>query len=180
MTIPIGTALDDGNVRLEIVHTSADTGGELFELLATYAPGSRPPPPHYHPEQAEDFDVTAGALKFVLNGTPTIVRAGESIHIPARTVHFALNASAVEPATAQWRTRPALRSDEFFASVYAVETRGGHLLDRVLVARAFPREFTLASPPRVVQSCVFPLLAVIARLAGRRLPSVAPGLGTDR
>lgn len=169
MPIPNGTVLDDGNVRLEIVHTAADTDGALFEMRASYAPGSLPPPPHYHPEQAEDFDVTGGAIRFVLDGHEKVVGAGQSIHIPARTTHFAHNASAAEPATAVWRTRPALRSDEFFANVYAIANRGGGLLDKALLARSFPREFALSSPPRIVQSCVFPLLAALARGTGRRL-----------
>jgi quercetin dioxygenase-like cupin family protein len=79
--------LDSGSVRLEFTVTAADSGGELHEMRATYAPGSPLPPAHLHPTQTERFQVHEGALEFVVDGLASTVGAGEVLEVPPGAVH---------------------------------------------------------------------------------------------
>lgn len=168
-----GAVYDEGNVRLEIVRSARDTGGAFLEMAATYAPGSRPPPLHHHPVQEETFTIRRGALRFVVGRDARVVSAGDEIVVRPMTNHKAWNASATEAALVTWITRPALRTEEFFAVMYDLRQRRGGVLPMALVLRAHRREFALARVPGPVQTCVFGLLAPIARAFGHRLPDVA-------
>lgn len=169
-----GDTLDSGAVRLTFLETSADTRGELLRVEAVYAPSSPPPPRHYHPSQDEEFEVLEGALAFVIDGRAHTVRAGETVRVPARAVHEARNA-VDEPTRVIWTTRPALRTEQFFETIYGLVQDGlaapngrPGLLQSAAIAREFRPEFVLASPPLLVQTCVFGLLAPIARALGIR------------
>src|SRR5258708_3349353 len=107
-----GQVLRNGRLELTLLQTAATTGGALLEMDARYLPGSRPPPPHFHPMQEERFRIVEGSLHFVINGQPRDAHAGEEVVLPPRTVHAIWNASAV-PARVIWQTRPALRSEDF-------------------------------------------------------------------
>jgi hypothetical protein len=154
--------LETAELRLEMLRTH----GEVLEMIATYAPGSPPPPRHYHPLQREQFTVESGALTFFLDGRERIVRAGESVILEPGTVHSVRN-GADEPARARWETRPALRSAAMFEALCNMNRRGFNLLTAAAIAREFSSELVLASPPRAVQSCVFGLLAPLARVLGK-------------
>jgi quercetin dioxygenase-like cupin family protein len=154
--------IDDGNVRLELLKTE----GEVLEMVATYRAGSPAPPRHFHPQQEERFEIREGALWFEIDGVARIVRAGDVVIVPPRGVHRARNASSGEPAVVLWQTRPALRSAKFFESMY-LASRNKSVLRMVATAAEFRDEFVLASPPRVVQSCLFAVLAPIARVLGK-------------
>jgi quercetin dioxygenase-like cupin family protein len=113
----VGKVYDDGAVRLEVTVTGEDSGGELHEMQATYAPGSPFPPAHHHPAQDERFEVLEGTLTFVLDGEERQVVAGEVLEVPRGTVHQVRNAGEV-PAMARWQTRPALRTGEFHDAIH--------------------------------------------------------------
>jgi quercetin dioxygenase-like cupin family protein len=168
--VPAGSIYDNGSVRLEIVRAARDTGGRLLEMSATYAPGSPPPPRHLHPEQTETFTIRKGALRFELDDAVRLASAGEEVVVPRATVHSIRNASDRDEAVVTWVTRPALRTEQMFAALYDA-TRGGKtkLLPVSLVFHEFHREIALAKPPRIVQTCVFGLLAPIARMLGHRV-----------
>ena len=122
MTGP-GTVLDSGAVRMEFTATAADTGGELHEMRATYAPDSPLPPAHLHPSQRERFEVHSGALWFLVDGVARTVAAGEVLEVPAGAVHQVRNAGD-EPAEVTWQTRPALRTGEFHCAIHAARASG--------------------------------------------------------
>lgn len=162
--------LDNGSVRLEVVQSPAQTGGELLDLLATYRAGSPPPPRHFHPYQEERFEVRRGALWFEVDGVERVLAEGDRLVVPPGAVHRARNASADEEAIVVWQVRPALRTLELFRGLYA---RPNPLKTAALV-HEYSREFVLASPPRPIQSCVLAVLAPIARLLGQ-----GPGAGSS-
>lgn len=114
-----GTVLDSGTVRLEFLRSD----DEVHEMLATYAPGSPPPPAHLHPAQAERFEVRSGELLFVVDGVETTVRAGEAIDVAVGAVHTARNPGDV-PAVALWRTTPGLRTGAFHVAVAEAQASG--------------------------------------------------------
>jgi quercetin dioxygenase-like cupin family protein len=114
----VGNVYDDGTVRLEVTVTGEDSGGELHEMRASYAPASPFPPAHHHPAQDERFEVLEGTLTFLLDGDERQVGAGEVLEVPRGTVHQVRNAGDV-PATAVWQTRPALRTGEFHGAIHS-------------------------------------------------------------
>ncbi|MET0286264.1 MAG: cupin domain-containing protein [Polyangiales bacterium] len=162
--------LESATMRLQMLRTQ----GDVLEMLATYAPGSPPPPRHYHPLQREQFTVESGALRFFLNGAERVVRAGESVIIEPGTVHTVRNASASEPARTRWETRPALRSAEMFEAILEMQRQGANLLTAAAIGHEFRHEMVLAWPPRLVQSCVFGLLAPLARALGKGVSRAEP------
>lgn len=146
-----------------VLTTAADSDGEFYEQRVEYAPGSPFPPTHYHPSQDELFEIESGAMVFVVDGEEREVGAGESIEIPRGARHKARNASSAEPAVARWETRPALRSGEFFSTASHISTSP---LDGALLANEFRDVFRLSGPAAMA----VPVLAVVSRLTGRRLP----------
>lgn len=148
-------------------HLGADHGcrssGEVYEQRVEYLPGSPFPPTHYHPAQDEYFEVETGAMVYVVDGVDREVGAVESIQIPRRTSHKARNASSEEPAIVRWESRPALRSEEFFA---ATARLSGNPLDAALLASEYADVFRLSGPAGLA----VPALALLGRLTGRDQP----------
>lgn len=158
-----GMILEAPNMRLELLQTT----GEVLEMVATYGPGSKAPPAHFHPLQEERFEVQSGAFWFQVDGRERVLKAGEGLVIPAGGVHRIRNASLEEPATMHWETRPALRSAQLFQALYAMANRGTDLLSVAAIASEFRNEMVLASPPKLVQSCLFGLLTPLAKALGK-------------
>lgn len=154
--------LESKAMRLELLRTK----GDVLEMLATYQPGSPPPPLHFHPKQREIFAVRRGALCFRVDGRERVVTAGESITIEPRQVHSVRNVSPLEPAEAHWETRPALRSAQLFQALHHVQTHGMRPLEMSAILHEFRAEFALAAPPRCVQTCVLAFLGPLARSLG--------------
>ena len=89
---------------------------EALEVEASYAPGGSPPPAHFHPDQDEHFEVLAGSMTTVVDGRERVLETGDTIDIPAGTVHQMWNAGAV-PARMTWRTTPGGRTLEWFQAL---------------------------------------------------------------
>lgn len=145
-----------------IRRSGADTGGELLEVEAAWTGGGDLPPAHFHPSQDEHFEVTEGRLRVVIDGEERVLTAGDTLDVPRGTVH-AMTATDTG-ARATWQTRPALRTEEFFAAMDAAHQRGGSIADFVPVARAHRAEIRFTSPPQWLQRPLFAILAV----AGKR------------
>ena len=78
-------------------------------------------------------------------------------------------------ARVNWQTRPALRTEAFFETVWGlakddkVNDKGvPGLLRAVLIAREYEDVFRLASPPWAMQRLLFGSLAPVGRLLGYR------------
>jgi mannose-6-phosphate isomerase-like protein (cupin superfamily) len=145
--------------------------GELLELDAEWAPLEHRPPPHYHPRQAERFEVREGELSVEIDGELHVVGAGDAVDVPAGAAHKMWN-SAGTTTRASWQVGPALRTEDFFATVNAIRASGRHgkhgMLTPVgagVLLRAFPDEFRLALPGPV-QRPLATVLGGLARLRG--------------
>jgi quercetin dioxygenase-like cupin family protein len=90
---------DSGNVRhvgvvgdtYTILLTGNDTAGQ-FCLIDMHIPPGGGPPPHRH-DFEETFTVLEGELEATFRGTKVVVRAGESLNIPANAPHRFQNSS---------------------------------------------------------------------------------------
>ncbi|MGH3757900.1 cupin domain-containing protein [Actinophytocola sp.] len=150
---------------LTVRRSSADTGGELLEVEATWSGGGALPPAHFHPAQDEHFEVVDGGLRVLVDGAERLLEAGDVLDVPQGTVHAMTGAQ--DGARAIWRTRPAMRTEEFFAAMDEAQRRGGSLLDLVPVVRAHRAEFRLTTPPRWLQRPLFAVLGVAGKLVRR-------------
>ena len=104
-----------GGHRLKLIKTGDETGGELLEMEASYSGETGMPPAHFHPNQAERFEVLEGTMRAIVDGDERVYEAGESFDVPPGTPH---QMGAEGPARMRWEVRPALRTAEFFERLY--------------------------------------------------------------
>lgn len=163
-----------GGERLTIRKSGSETGGELLEMEAVYRPHSSPPPPHSHPFQEEQFEVLNGAFRVGLEGTEHVYQTGERFTVPANTIHWMHNVSD-EEGRLRWEVRPALKTGDFFATMWGLAADGKtgpngvpNLLQLAVILHEYRDEFRASSPPYIVQRLLFALLAPIGRLLGYR------------
>lgn len=174
--VEAGDALENpvSGQHLIIRNTAQDTGGELLEVEAVYTkPTPSRPPFHYHPRQEERFDVLSGRLNVVVNGRGRTLEEGEVLTVAPGVPHQMWAAQA--GARVNWQTRPALKTEAFFETVWGLAKDGKvndkgvpNLLRVALIAREYEDEFRLASPPWAAQRLLFGSLAPIGRLLGYR------------
>lgn len=135
-------------------------------------PGEAPEPVHVHPRQQKTFRVIEGELAVSIRGEKRVLRAGDELVVASDAPHSFWNESASE--VHYWQEfRPALRSAEFFATLFAL-ARDGKLNERgmpgMLQTAAsishFRDEIMVVSPPPWVQRLAFALLAPLARATG--------------
>ena len=161
-------------IETRFVQTGKGTGGQLLEMETTYPAHSHEPPPHYHPQQEEDFVILSGAMTARIDGQLHVLQQGDTLHIPANQVHSMWNHTG-EKTVLNWQVRPALDTE------YLIETATGlandgrtrpsgapNLLQAALLMLHFSKEFRLEKPPYAVQQILFRLLAPVAWLAGHR------------
>ncbi len=75
-----------------ILLSGKDTAGK-FCLIDMFVPPGGGPPPHRH-DFEETFTLLEGELEATFRGAKHVVRAGETIHIPANAPHQFHNSSA--------------------------------------------------------------------------------------
>jgi quercetin dioxygenase-like cupin family protein len=69
-----------------------ETAGR-FCLIDMYVPAGGGPPPHRH-DFEETFTLLEGELEFIFRGSRQVMRAGETIHVPANAPHQFHNSSS--------------------------------------------------------------------------------------
>lgn len=103
-----------------ILIAGKDTAGQ-FCLIDMYIPPGGGPPPHRH-DFEETFSVLEGELSVVFRGSRRVLRAGETINVPANAPHQFHNSSSA-PVRMLCVCSPA-GQEEFFMKVgVPVETR---------------------------------------------------------
>lgn len=96
-----------------ILLTGEDTAGR-YCLVDMQVPPGGGPPPHRH-DFEESFIVLEGEIEAVFRGARSVVRAGETVHIPANAPHQFQNKSE-RPARMLCICSPA-GQEEFFLAV---------------------------------------------------------------
>lgn len=113
-----------GGVTFEVLRSTAETAGELVELVFTLPPGRRGPPKHVH-EHLEEWEVIAGRLEARIEGERRTLEAGETLSIPPGTAHTFRNSSDA-PVRVRDRHQPAGRFEEFVRAEVALVADGLH------------------------------------------------------
>jgi hypothetical protein len=106
-----------------------------------------------------------GRLRVLVEGDERMLGPGDVLDVPRGSVHTMT--ATDDGARAIWQTRPALRTEQFFAAMSAAQDRGGSLLDFVPVARAHTAEVRFTKPPPWLQGPLFAVLGVASRLLRR-------------
>lgn len=157
---------------IKFLQTSKDTHGSMLEMESSFEPYSRPPAPHYHPFQEEEFKVISGELTVQINGLIKSVKAGETLVIPKSTVHSMWNCSAGKTVV-NWKVTPALNTENLFETGMglAMSGRAGKdgmplLLQGILLADRYSSEYRLARPGYRIQKIVFTILKPLALTVG--------------
>jgi quercetin dioxygenase-like cupin family protein len=96
-----------------ILLTGRETAGR-FCLIDMYVPPGGGPPPHRH-DFEETFTLLEGELDVVFRGAKQVIRAGETIHVPANAPHQFHN-SSTRPARMLCICSPA-GQEEFFMEI---------------------------------------------------------------
>jgi len=175
MAYPNKVISNPGNgMQLRFIQTARATDGALLEMEATYQPQSTEPPMHFHPSQAEDFLILDGEMMLRMNGATRILKAGDRLHIPARTPHAMWN-NGPAIAVTNWQVRPALNMEHFFETTIGLaadgKTNAGgvpNILQAALTVNKFAPVFRMTKPPYIVQKIIFGILTPVAYLLGYR------------
>jgi hypothetical protein len=161
-------------LTLRYLQTAADTDGQLLEMEATYEPSSIEPVEYFHPRQDEHFEIVEGTLQAQIEGERRELRPGDILDVPAGTRHSMWNGSDRQART-PWQTRPALRTEDFFETVFRLAREGKTSAKGVpnpvqlgAIAKAYRKEFRTTTPPPALQAVLLPLLSTIGRLFGYR------------
>jgi quercetin dioxygenase-like cupin family protein len=159
---------------IRFIRTGGETRGELLEMESSWQPHSAEPPMHYHPAQSEEFMVIKGELTVRINGITEVLKPGDTLHIPARTVHAMWNNSDGK-TVANWKVSPAKDMEHFLETGMGLAKDGRvnekgmpALLQVALTANRFSHVFRLAKPPFIIQKIIFIVLTPFAWLSGRR------------
>jgi quercetin dioxygenase-like cupin family protein len=78
---------------------------------------------HFHPYNEQLVSILSGEMHFRINGEHRIIRAGQSITVPAGARHFQWNPSDSEVVAIE-EIRPAGRIHEFFKVLFALARDG--------------------------------------------------------
>jgi mannose-6-phosphate isomerase-like protein (cupin superfamily) len=137
----VGQEIDAfGAMRLRLIQTANETGGELLEMEATYSGEAGMPPAHLHPKQAEHFEVLEGSMRAKIGNEERVYEVGEAFDVPAGTLH---QMAAEGPTRMRWEVRPALRTAEFFENLYGSGSGSAQELGEAFFAE-YADEFQLA------------------------------------
>lgn len=160
--------------EIRFIQTSRETQGRLLEMETTYNMRSPEPPPHYHPRQHEDFRVLEGELTVRIDGQVSVLRSGDTLHIPRNKVHSMWN-NTDGRTVVNWKIQPALNTEHFLETAMGLAMEGKvnkrgmpGLLQVALMANKFAGVFRLSKPPYAVQRFLFAALAPFALLYGLR------------
>jgi quercetin dioxygenase-like cupin family protein len=126
-----------------ILVTGRDTSGR-YCLIDMHIPHGGGPPPHRH-DFEENFTILEGEIEANFRGKKTVVRAGETINIPANAPHEFHNKSE-RPARLLCMCSPA-GQEEFFVQIgepVATRTTPPSKLDKVEEAAFIAKVIALA------------------------------------
>ena len=137
---------------------------------------------HIHRIQQSRFEVLDGTPSFCVRGRRFTLKAGDTLTVPAGTPHYYWNDGQAE-AHMLIEFSPALRTEEFFRSYFALAQQGKtsltgvrNIFQRAVLQAAYYTESQPVRPPTPAQFLLM-ALAPIGRLLGYRAvvtPAVDP------
>jgi quercetin dioxygenase-like cupin family protein len=158
--------------RITFLQTARDTGGELLEFELELTPDGHVPGAHAHPEQEERFYVQSGRMKFRRGLRRVVAEAGDTVIVPAGTVHRFENAGD-EVARCRVEVVPALDMERLLETTVELAIEGNVTrtgmpkpLHLALFVGRFRREVRAPFPPAWMVRLLMSPLAALARRRG--------------
>jgi quercetin dioxygenase-like cupin family protein len=152
--------------------TAADTGGELVEVECIVSPGGAVAGAHVHPEQEERFEVLEGQVGFRAGRTTLIATPGETVVVPAGTLHRFWNAGETD-ARFVCQVRPALEFEALIETMFGLARDGKtnrkglpNPLRMTVIAHAHRRDVRAPYVPALMQSAGLAVGAALGRAVG--------------
>jgi quercetin dioxygenase-like cupin family protein len=136
-----------------ILLSGDDTDGR-YCLIDMHIPPGGGPPPHRH-DFEESFTILEGEIEATFRGKKSVIRAGESVNIPANAPHFFINASH-QPARLLCICSPAGQEQLFLAVGIPVADRTTAAPKPSPAAQAATRKKILALLPNYRTEMVKP------------------------
>lgn len=152
--------------------SAEETDGKYMRALALTPPGAGGPPPHYHPNYAEHFEVIEGEFVFELDGQNQMLHRGDSITVEPGRVHTFRNESD-SYSTCTVEARSAGRLTDTIHLLWGLGHEDGlnsngqpSFLQAMVMAEEMGDDTIFASPPESIQKFMVALFAPLGRLLG--------------
>lgn len=164
--------LESGD-SLELLETSAMTGGERVRARLVFKAGGLKVVPHIHPHQDETYEVISGNLTYLLDGAKNIAPAGSTVCLPRGIPHQHYCEGPEDAVTIQTMA-PGLDFDYLLENVFGLgsEGRGIRGLDNKLQGLVWLRRlksgFFLGGIPLWLQRVLAWIVTPILELFGYR------------
>lgn len=136
--------------------TAEETNGAYFQFEWRLKPDGLMPFAHVHPCQTETFEVLQGEMSVLISHAVHVVKAGETITVPAGAVHQPMNPKRQE-LVVRVTFRPALNADLALETICAL----------AVMSDTYPDDDELAAPPVPAQN-VLKFAAMLSHLASYR------------
>jgi uncharacterized protein YndB with AHSA1/START domain/mannose-6-phosphate isomerase-like protein (cupin superfamily) len=161
--------MDPLGVRVELLRTAAETGGELLEFDVVGRARGLLAQGHVHTSQVERLEVMSGAMKVVVDGRERVLEAGQSLDVPVGAPHSQLPAGE-GPGRVRVQVRPAGETEAFLERL-AELCRAGQInrfgFPRPLAAAQLVLDFShtghATRPPLALQRAFARLVLAVAR-----------------
>jgi len=160
--------------RVTFLTTAAESDGKVLELRAEARPTPNRPPMHVHARQQETFVVESGRLSYSIDAREGTAEAGDTLVVPAGAPHTWWN-DGPGVVVVRGRLEPAGRFETFVETIYGLTASGRvnskgipNPLQAAVVFQEFRDDWVPVFLPWPVRKVVFPVLALIGRLAGYR------------
>jgi mannose-6-phosphate isomerase-like protein (cupin superfamily) len=156
-----------------VVESAADSDGRRVEFEITMAPGALGPPRHFHPRQEESWRVVSGELSVYVDSDWRTLGEGESLSIPANTVHTLRNRSGEIVRFRDLHT-PALDFQDYIEALHRLAAAGkitGRMTPSTLVhgAMVLRQHRTTQLSASAAQRAGETVLSAIGRALGVRV-----------
>jgi mannose-6-phosphate isomerase-like protein (cupin superfamily) len=161
------TTLDDGHGKRLTFLESTPQRLRFDEVSKGH---TQPVQPHIHLKQTERFEIKSGTLALRLGKKEQILKAGESVIVPAGIPHTYWNPYDQE-VHVHIELEPALNYQHFFESVYGLTREGLLPSPHPLLGALLLNEYKLyvQGLPILFQKITFGILASVARTLGYKV-----------
>jgi quercetin dioxygenase-like cupin family protein len=116
-------ALASGD-SLELLETSAMTGGAYVRARFVFGVGGLRAPAHIHPLQEEKFEILSGRLTYFLDGKKYIAETGTTVTLPPGVVHQHYCEDEKEAAITIETVTPGLDWDYLVENLFGLGAEG--------------------------------------------------------
>jgi uncharacterized protein YndB with AHSA1/START domain/quercetin dioxygenase-like cupin family protein len=115
--------MDPLGVRVELLRTAQETGGELLEFDVIGRARGLLAQSHVHTSQAERLEVISGAMRLRIDGEERLLTEGQSMEVAAGSPHSQVPAGE-GPGRVRVRVRPAGRTQDFLERLAGLCSEG--------------------------------------------------------